>query len=1513
MATTDSPEKKRSTLRRVLLLAAGVLVVGLAALVVFLPKLIPAETLRTEVQAALSEEMERPVRLESVRLSWVEGLVCTGLEVGAKPAKGADASDAPSPHPSPARGEADDAPELLARAEKLVVAMRFLDAVAAARGKEVSLDTLHLDGLELWLVRGTDGEWNVADLAEGGGEARVRSLRIADARVHVINRPAGRRLVVEDIQASVGELAATGQGYVSLSAEARPIYQTQPKPPPEPEARTERGPTAPSPEEAPGTFSLTATLSSLKPADPDEVSGTVRAEWKAVDWPSVASAAVELPPEAASLGRTSGHATVTFDRGAWQADGSVETESVPLPGAAEGEPISLPRAVLGFQASQAGRDKPLEVALAKLSAPGVDLKLDGSIDLSDPARPRPDLNLRGAVAWGPFSQGLEPVRALVERFERFGGRADLEMGVTSGPEGYRLRGTVDLKATEAVLPGVLRKEAGQTMRVELRAAASPDSSRAEIERLRLVAGAATVTAHGRFPLGKTDAAGLAEASGGLDVEIERIEKLAETLPALAEAVGEADLAGPVRAKLKVSPRPPEGTDDGAEADAAPAWDARLRVDLAELSLTAPGGRKKPAGTESQLEAAVVVGEGGRRAELEDFHFHLADAVVDWRGTATLRRPEDGDGGWSGRTKGRLRVDGMETLGALAAPAKFAAAAAPPVAGTVVLDVDTHLEENRLRGSLEVDLTETAVAAGDAFAKPAGEAAGLRAEGAWLLAKPSFVDAAATLRMPGLVAETTAKGQILIAALMGEPPAETRGRMPSGDAPARAVIVQSGRLATFTVEATIEDVARLVALSPALAPRVKGRAEGAGTVTLEVSTEPERLRVTAEADLAKTRLDFDSKLVKPAGRPLELAASADVTPRGTPAGEAAVACRIQADARLEDSRAGVAGHLLVSLPPEPSALASPDVAAALVRGIDLEAEATCRHGPDLAATVPALGPVYERVGLDGPMTVRGRIAGTPLEADFGFEVEAAECRIRDGERLIKDAGTPASMKAAGRFGQVPGEMVLESLSLALAEVKVEAGGRFLFDNPRPVPPKAPQAWSLHARGSLPDLAVLNAGLPPDMRVEKPTGSVAFDVRAAGDALGAALERCDLTFRNAGLVWLGTPVRIDGRVVHDKGVLRLGDPEGGGRLRLVAGATDVSISGAIAEPDRAPRGRVAIRGPCVDVDELTLLAERTEKEFASASKTGPKAKPDEPAAEMIDERTKRLLLRSGVEFDARLDQVAVTMPQFDDAFYELEGVEAEGRLADGRLTVARFDYGVNNGTVTSNMEIDFRPDVPVLTVTEIRRDLEPRKNVIPIISRTFPGLECTGSVSTRETKRQRLEDGAWPEGHGETVLVEGRLVGPGAPPHIQRVFPGLKLTTYNYKKMVNRYKMEEDGTVENRMIFDGKQYDIYIFGYSERDGRFRYELGVEMGLGLNSETWTRDLDQGKVPLMIYWGRMDTEEARYAEQNIRYVRPDELLHDVLVKRSLLLKLFQRMGKKPPDIPEPPDWPEEDDEEEE
>ncbi len=1512
MATTDRPKPRRHRLRTVLLLVGLVLLAVLAAGVAFLPDLIPAETLRAEIESALAEELGRPVSVESARLSWVDGLVCTGLEIGAKPtdadARTSEPTDAANPAAEPDRPDPGTSePELLARAEKLVVVLGLADALAAARGEDVTLDTLRVEGLELWLVKRADGEWNVADLAAAGGDEppppRIRSLQVADARLHVLDAASGRRLTAEDIQASVGELAATGQGYVSLSA----------------------GFPDGTPDGDPGTLLVTATLSSLDPAaDPATLSGALRTEWKDVDWPSVAAVAAPVPPEASALGPTSGHVTVSFGRGAWQVDGSIETGPVALPGAGHRGPLVLPRAVVGFQAAQDGREAPLELDLVKLSAPGIDLKLAGRVDLADPAKPRPDVRLTGSVAWGPLSRSIRPVGDLAEGFERLGGRADVDIKVSGGREGYEVRGTADLKATEALLPGRLRKEAGQSMELAIRAAVPHDLASVEIERLRLAMDAASVTAQARLPLAKADGAVPAGASAAVDVQVGRIEELSELLPGLAKAVPGTDLAGPVKAELVVSPRRAETAAGGADPSAGPAgptdpggdsgpgWDARLRVDLAGLSLAAPGGVRKEAGTAAHLRADALIGGGGRTAELRGLHFHLADAQVVWQGTGGLRQLDHADEGlsWVGHTKGRLTIDGLGTLGSLLLPDRFTGEAGPPVDGQILLDLDAALDGNRITGSLGADMAGVAIDGGEGFRKPSGVPADLRVEGSWLVAEPNFLDASATLRVPGVVAKATAKGQV---PATGRPAARGNDDLDAwieevarraGVSP-ELVRQTASSTATVRIETRIEDVGRALALVPALAKRAKGRTEGGGTVSAEVFTSPGKATFSAAADLAAAGLDFGPDLVKPAGRALTLAVAAEAQAGRTSLGEPALDCRLEAEARLDESRARTSGRVVVAVPTDLKALASADDALTMVRHVDLETEASVVHGPSLAAAVPRLGPLYEGVSAAGPMRVRARVAGTPLAAEVGFEVEASECLVREGERVIKGAGVPASVRAAGRFGQVPGELVLERATLVFGEVKTEAAGRFLFDSPRLSAAQSPRAWTVDVKGELPDLAMLNAALPPEWRVEKPTGSVAFDVRAAGDTLGAALERCDLEFRDSGLVWLGRPVRIDGRAVYDGRVLRIGDPaDGGGQLRLSAGTSNLALSGRIVEPDRAPRGTLAIRGTHVDVDELTALAEATEKRFASASK----AEPDAAAAEAQAERLDRLIRRAGVAFDARIGTVAVTMPQLDDAFYELEDVEAEGRLADGRFTVGKLDYGVNNGTVTSNLEIDFRPEVPVLTVTEVRRDLEPRPNVIPIISKTFPGLECTGSVSTRETKRQRLEEGAWPVGHGETVLVEGRLVGPGAPEYVQRVFPGLKLTTYNYKKMVNRYKLEADGTVQNRMIFDGMQYDIYIFGYSRHDGKFRYELGVELGLGLKSETWTRDLDQGKVPLMIYWGEMYLDRPGYKTQEIRYVRLDELLHDVLVKRGLLVKLFERMGKKPPDIPEPPDWPDED-----
>lgn len=129
------------------------------------------------------------------------------------------------------------------------------------------------------------------------------------------------------------------------------------------------------------------------------------------------------------------------------------------------------------------------------------------------------------------------------------------------------------------------------------------------------------------------------------------------------------------------------------------------------------------------------------------------------------------------------------------------------------------------------------------------------------------------------------------------------------------------------------------------------------------------------------------------------------------------------------------------------------------------------------------------------------------------------------------------------------------------------------------------------------------------------------------------------------------------------------------------------------------------------------------------------------------------------------------------------------------------------------------------------------------------------------------------------------------------------------MSNVFRNLENGDTENRMIFDGRAYDIYIFGTSRPDGRNTtrtdYTLGVDLSVSLGSKVWSRELDQGKIPLLEYSGRI--VGTKYAEQDVRYVLPHQLAWDVFVRRNLVIQLIRSLGRKPPDLKRPPVGPDE------
>lgn len=77
-----------------------------------------------------------------------------------------------------------------------------------------------------------------------------------------------------------------------------------------------------------------------------------------------------------------------------------------------------------------------------------------------------------------------------------------------------------------------------------------------------------------------------------------------------------------------------------------------------------------------------------------------------------------------------------------------------------------------------------------------------------------------------------------------------------------------------------------------------------------------------------------------------------------------------------------------------------------------------------------------------------------------------------------------------------------------------------------------------------------------------------------------------------------------------------------------------------------------------------------------------------------------------------------------------------------------------------------------------------------------------------------------------------------------------------------------------------------------------MGVDLLLSLGSEV-SRTLDQGKLPLLHYNGRIVGKA--FAERDISYVLPHELMYDVFLRRNVLLRLVRSLGRPEPEIKKP------------
>ncbi|HUU30677.1 MAG TPA: hypothetical protein VMY69_01095, partial [Phycisphaerae bacterium] len=1369
------------------------------------------------------------------------------------------------------------------------------------------------------------------------GSIPARSIQITDGTVHIENRRTDRSLTLTGVHASLGQLAATGQGYVNLTADL----------PAGPAGR--------------GRIIVTANLSTLALGPWDKMAGSVKAEWNDVGWADAVAAVGGDARLAGLIGRTSGRVASAFGQGAWTLEGAIEANDVRLGLQAEAEAdLAIPQAVLGFQMRRAAGDQPIRMDLVKFSAPGVDLHGSGVFQpvrpskaagpprgeaaglpavagpnnaapasgggadapAKEPAAPlvwgkfltSADLEARGTVSWAPLRQNLAILKRLTEPFETLGGGADLTLRLVTTPEGLHVTGSVNLTDSQAVWRGVLRKESGQTLRLEVDGTCAGDLATADIQRLEWVTDAGRANLKGRVPLRAAWDLGQWPPDTQFEwrADLGQVETLTAMAPAVAEWLGPVEMSGALGAALVCTPAPSTGPTDEA-ADGGATWNARLQANLTAARMVWGGGREKPAGTPATLNLAATLSPKGRSLDVRSAAIQLATTKLEWNGSAQVTWPEQAGAtppaaGAAGKFSGTLAASDVEAAGAILDPTHFASGTAP-LGGDAVLNVLAEVGEGRLNGRLTVDASAMTVRipgpavvvpktdggadapseepVADYFLKPAGQPASIALTGWWAPGAEHHLEGEALVTLPGV--RLTAFGHLQVAVRYAE-------------AASQSLRVNLLSPSTVEVRTVVDDLNGAMDLMPALKAgladglpdRQAGRIAGGAESRLVFSLGPDVLTVGGKVDLTDASLDLGRLLQKPRAMALSFDLAADILPPKHKTTEVVLA---NLESRLGDSVTSLKGRVKL-LAPEPAWPAGRSAAAmrdratlvSLVEEADLEGRAEWVHNAALREALPWFEPLYSRCGLEGATVVTATFAGTPIHGTIRMDADATTCRILNAEKIVKPAGTPATLHLEARYGEVPGELILEQLVLKLADAEARSAGRFLFDDPRLATLSPPTTWSLRLEGRAPDAAALASLFPSRLADLQPSGGLEFRIQASADSHGTDLEACDLVFKKTHLVWLGKSVLVDGPVSYDGRRLAT---EG---LALEAGASDLVLVAYITDPDRAPTGSVILRSRALALDEFQEMIRRTREQVASWS--GPGAAEPVALSQEAARWLHRLLTRAQLSCEIDAARVTLSVPQWQTA-YDLSALKGEARLAGGRFVVPRFQCLLNEGTVNGEAVLDFRPDPPVLSLTYDVRDLKMAENLRPFIDTTFPGMRIFGTLSMRANFVERLAEGAHPVGRGEIVATDGLLEGPAAPDYIQSVLPGLKLTQYRFNRMSNLFENKENGDTDNRMIFNGRSYDIYIFGDTHPDGRVEYTLGVDLSVSLGSKVISRTLDQGKLPLLYYTGRI--VGARFAERNVRYVLPHEFAYDVFVRRNLLLQVIHRIGEKPPEIRRP------------
>lgn len=1497
----------RILLRRLGRLALFLLPIFLI-LAAILPSLLPSSYVSSQIAAALSEATGRPVRVTGGSVGWFGGL--RAAEIVIEDSSGGE----------------------FARIEKLWLDYEPWEMPALFAGGVSSLGRAHVERLTLRIVRHRDGRLNLPPGGTADPLPDFKSLEVAGGQIELLDEAAGRRSLLADIRLNIARLESGRKAYLTGSATTLLADQSA--------------------DEPAGRVSFNGLLDNFDPRTINRIIGGLDVQWDGVNLgallPPMSEDAslpliVRMPSEgSASISIGSDH-MINFE-GSISASQMVVGQGATLDLAAEQTMLSF----VGSYDVPAGR---LQLAPLQLAGAGSSLRATGQLNFNAAGTCNGNLSFSGLVNWNPLKQIVPGLDRALSLFQAAAGTANVrQLDVRVTDDVAHIRGLIDMGRSELLLEPLFRKQSDRAAALVIDANVNLRNMQTDIRRLSLLLsppsvpvegldvepGEVTVNLHTQRQT--TQAASRQQSQQiVMRIIVPDVTLLPRYLPLTANLISQFDLHGAAAITARVS------------AD-SPGRPVELTLDATALGFRTDDAAIKPVGEPLLVTVEGLLSDAGGLPRGQKIAIMTNSGELTWLGNIAVDADEShraDRGNWM--TDGRLIIDGTLHLRDLEQWYRLVRPLLPQeprieLAGNAEAQISGKIDNKSavVKARLQLDKAAIAVGAGsgrvEVFVKPQGRPMQLRIDMEmarsrnWLLMQNEILLDSNRLKVTlcDFPSEASHMQPEIIAAM----PMPTDGFMPFSAA--HRLLANRRNAGGATIDLTLDagDVDELLSLFPHAAERL-AQYDPSGAFRLKVLARrgpqaSDRLALSAALDATELTYLLKGHLHKTAG--LQQRAEIDLRmPQQKPDGTDVVEIS-RFEARLGPSLLELSGRASFDADLRRLAARLPAIVLT-VHNVEVAGRLALVQDDKLRRFSNWWNSVSDEHQIEGRADVQFNMRGSRKAVSMELSADATDAAFSYGLQTHKPKGVRASCAAKVDSGGPAGVLDIQNAHIALGDSLATCRGTLYSRSRMPRSINDIEGLSLHLEARSGELADLAQLVPwPQLRQLRPGGGVDLAIDIAADSFGAEIADGRIILDEMNIDYFGAPLSLSGRIDLDPQRLRIDG------LNIKAGECDITLAADIASPLDRPRGSMAVSGTNLDLQQLLKIVRQddtadnappakadaqTQTVAAAHPAQGPPAaipstspaaaaSPTSSAAtaatdahaiadgselaDVIPEAwppIQRFIARCNIDGSIALkrfiweDEVGVT--------YKWQAFGSNFKLADGRLAVQDFKAAWRGGVVSGAVDVDMTQQNPQVHTRYAIRNIAAGPEIQPLINHQFPDMVVKGHINQVYDARRRLFASAaspsYPVGSTLFEAFNGTMSGQAAPKWLTDLIPGLNMTTYKFERMQSIGQLLADGRADNRMLFEGSPYALYIDGSTEADGAAVYTLGVDLMNSLQRGRAVRRLEQGRVPIMEFSGHII--DSAWHNLQVRFKLPHEVAYDVLLRRNLLLRLLDRSGE--------------------